>query len=325
MKKYFFLLFALLMAIHIAHPQMRTLSGKKTTDSVKVKNASEISPVTKIQNNSTVIQPVSTGVIIPNSLIPQPVMATFAPQDLVPTPEMTKAYNWWMSINPTDFTIYTSPFKLVNNTTGETTIEKFIGKQSISLRGWVPPKETVSGFNSDSLIHLLAMNNLVQIDLLWIDDKVANFLGQMPGLKAVYYHSGTAYCQLTNQNQFSDIGLERLLQNRLLEYVGFQANDKITNSGFEHFRGMNQLKVLYTMCWTGITDDALFSLEGCSALETLYFIGSNITDQGLNNLLTLKDKLPYLTRVYVNGSKTTRDGEAAFRNSWGRPIEVFYR
>ncbi len=113
------------------------------------------------------------------------------------------------------------------------------------------------------------------------------------------------------------------VQNRSLEYVGFQGLNKITNQGFAFFRGMNKLKILNTHCWSGITDEALLFLEECPALESLYLVGSNITDTGLNNLLSIKDKLPDLTRIYVNGSKTTREGETTLVNNWGNTLKYY--
>jgi hypothetical protein len=316
------LLFAFLGIITAgAHGQKRLISGKKTSDSVSVRKTAAWNPPAS-GDAGTAVQPSGSTLVVPADMI---VMASFAPQPVTPTPAMAAALQWWLRINPADLGVYTSPFKLAPNTQYDTTLEKFIRKQSISMKGWMRIQETASSWASDSLVHLMALPSLIQVDLPFIDDVVAGFLGQMRDLKAVYYHSGTGSCIATLQSRLTDQGLALLLQNRNLEYVGFQANGNISNAGFAHFRGMDKLKVLYTHCWTGITDEALLDLEGCSSLETIYLIGSNITDQGLRNLLTHRDKMPNLTRVYVNGSRTTREGEADFRANWGRPIEVFYR
>ena len=318
------LLLAACLLQQTAISQLNRVPGRRGIDSVKQK-PSLLRTTPRTQQGTTAAEAVSTGVILPTAVFPQPVMQQLAPAPLVITPQMKAAHQWWMRVNPTDYTVYQSPFKLVPHGTGETRAEQFIAKKSMSFVGWQMDPAQRASWSGDSMVHLLALQDLVQVHMPSLDDKTLFYLSQLPNLRAVYYHNSLGNCDYAYGNPLTDNGLQLLLQNRNLEYVGLQATGRITNSGFAHFRGMDRLKVLYTHCWTGITDEALLSLEGCSSLEALYFIGSNISDQGLNNLLTLKDKLPYLTKIYVHGSRTTRDGEAAFRAAWGRPIEVLYQ
>jgi Leucine-rich repeat (LRR) protein len=236
-------------------------------------------------------------------------------------PELVNAYRWWRSINPYDMTKYTSPYNLAPHSSYDTTINRFAAKQSLSFKGWLY-REGWPLWQADSLVHLLALKNLVQLDLplRFVNDTAFRILGRIPQLKAISYHSGTAYYD--PNSLVTDNGLAALLQNTALEYVGFQNLAAITDAGFAHFGRLKNLKQLHTQGWKGITDAALLALEGCSALETLYLVNSNITDQGLTNLLQIKSKLPNLTKLYLNDSKVTASGIASFQKDWGRPITI---
>lgn len=296
--------------------QIRTLPTKKTADSVKVK-----------RNITTTTQPVviSPTIVSTNYNLTQS-MVMLAPQSFTPTVEVLNSLRWWRSINPGDFSSYQSPFKLVQHSMYDTTAEKFAGKQSLSFNGWLY-KEGWPFWKSDSLVHLVSLKNLVQIELpqIFVNDTAFQYLGSINNLKAVYNHSGTAYCNSYRMDHVTDNGLILLLRNRNMEHIGFQGLYRITDRGFTSFKNMTQLKTLYTHCWSGITDQALLSLEGCTSLETLYFIESNISDAGLNNLLSIRHTLPNLKKIYLNYSRTTVTGVTNFINSWGKYIEVVYR
>lgn len=173
-------------------------------------------------------------------------------------------------------------------------------------------------------MHLRALKNLVQLQIspVFLNDSAFAFFGQMTNLKIIDHHSGAGY--VVANPAVTDQGLAALLQNTSLEYLSLQNMSHITDAGFAHFRNMRNLKALYTAGWLSITDDAILSLENCTALEELHFVSSNISDKGLANLLLLKDKLVNLKRLYVYQSKTTVPGVMSFQQNWGRPIDVRY-
>ena len=240
------------------------------------------------------------------------------------SPELVRALNWWRQINPRDLSTYNSLFNITTHTTGDTTYARFAAKTSLSFRGWYHP----NGFpywKADSMINISVLVNLQQIDLHMglVSNSSLKYLGQLPQLKAVYCSDGMANCDALGLNA-DDEGLAALLQNRKLEYIGFKDLKKVTDAGFAAFRDMSYLKTLYICCWSGITDQALLSLKGCTALETLYLVRTNITDAGLQNLVAIKSSLPNLKTIYLNYSQTTRNGEANFRAAWGKPINVIF-
>jgi hypothetical protein len=242
---------------------------------------------------------------------------------VAPSQEQISAYLWWRSINPYDLSIYRSPFQLVPHQQFDTTVEKFLGKQSLTFKGWLF-KEGWPRWRSDSLMHLRVLKDLKQLELqeILVNDTVFRILGTMSQLKAIYYHSETI---TFNPNMaVTDAGLAALLQNTSLEYIGFQNLANITDAGFAHFGKLKNLKELHTQAWTGITDKALLSLEGCTSLEKLYLVSSNITDLGLSNLLQIKDKLPRLRHLYLNFSKVTAAGITYLQSNWGTPINVHF-
>ena len=239
------------------------------------------------------------------------------------SPELVRALNWWRMINPRDLSIYNSPYNLTTHTNGDTTYARFAAKTSLSFRGWYHP----AGFpywKADSMINLSVLVNLEQIDLhtVLVSNSSLKYLGKLPRLKAVYCSDGMANCDGVGIDA-DDIGLQALLQNRKLEYIGFKDLKRVTDDGFAAFSGMSYLKTLYINCW-GITDKALLSLKGCTALETLYLIHTNITDEGLQNLVEIKASLPNLRTIFLNYSATTRKGEENFRAGWGTPINIIF-
>jgi len=64
-------------------------------------------------------------------------------------------------------------------------------------------------------------------------------------------------------------------------------------------------------------------LSGCDeGVNKIY--DNDITDAGLENLVKVKSSLPNLKTIYLNYSKTTRQGETNFRAAWGTPINVIF-
>lgn len=321
------LLVLLLVAANCASfAQIRNLPVNKKVDPSQTVDRSKTKPVRTTNTTTT-----TTATAIEPSLYtlqvmsyPQPLTLQYATQPFTATPEMIRALNWWRSINPSDVSNYLSPFKLATHTLYDTTVEKFITKQSLGFKGWLY-KEGWSNWRSDSLVHLLPMKNLIQIDLpsTFVNDTAFRYLGRLHNLRAIYYHSGTAY--FSPNTAVTNTGLRLLLQNPNLEFIGFQNLSAITDAGFEVFRNRANLKVLYTMGWKGISNNALLSLQGCTALEQLYLIDSNISDEGLYNLLSLRNSLPNLRRVYLHGSPVSFEAINSFRDKWGNGIEVLSR
>lgn len=287
---------------------------KKNLDSAKVKSVSPIQRKYTAPQTDQVNQPVTnTTPVNTTTPVGAPVYST----------ELIRAHQWWSRINPTDYSIYDAIFKVSTHTTGETMIGQFASKTSISFKGIYNP-DAWSSWKPDSLVHLQALTQLKQVNLgaTFINDSSFYFLGRIPSLRAVYYNDGIAQCSDFGL-EVTDTGFANLLQNTDLEYLGLKNLKKITDQGFSAISKLNKLKVLYLCCWN-ISDTALLSLQGCTSLETLYLISTNVTDAGLYNLLSIKSSLPNLKVIYVNFSKTTRQGEQNFTASWGKPIGIIY-
>lgn len=295
----------------ITYAQIQSKKGvsltKKNLDSTKIKSVSPIQRKYTAPQADQANQPVTN-----TTPVTTPVYST----------ELIRAHQWWSRINPTDYSIYDAIFQVSIHTKGETTIGQFASKTSISFKGIYNP-DAWSSWKPDSLIHLQALTQLKQVYLVttFINDASFYLLGRIPSLRAIYYNDGIGQCN--DGLEVTDTGFANLLQNTELEYLGLKNLKKITDQGFSAITKLKKLKVLYLCCWN-ISDAALLSLQGCTSLETLYLIGTNITDAGLNNLLSIKNSLPNLKMIYVNGSKTTRQGEQNFTASWGNPIGIVY-
>jgi hypothetical protein len=343
MKSILFFAFAFLL--QNANAQIRVMQQvqKKDTAKLQIRKLSQTTP-TNTQPVNTQAQPTMSSFLLntPTTMVQAaPVTVnttttttTTTPTQntvpaFVPSPEVLKAYQWWRNINPHDFSIYSSPFQLVPHTRSDTTVEKFAGKKSLTFKGWLH-QQGWPLWKNDSLVHLRALPNLVQLDLpaIYVNDSAFQVLGTVNQLRAIYYHSGTNVPSYNGTEAIypnypvTDIGLAALLQNTSLEYVGFQDLGRITDAGFAYFTNLRNLKVLQTLGWTGITDQALLSLQGCESLETLYLVRSNITDQGLSYLLQIKNRLPRLKTVYLNFSKVTTAGIQQLQQNWGSPLNV---
>ena len=336
----FFCILILAIAGTNANAQVRTFQKPKPADTTKlrIKESAPPNSIAAPQPTKPTVQPVTNTFLLntPTTMVQAaPAVTTPAvqPQTTTPAyvapPELVRAFQWWRAINPEDFSIYQSPFNIVTHTRYDTTIEKFAGKQSLTFKGWMH-QQGWPLWRNDSLVHLRQLANLVQLDLplSFVNDSAFQILGTITQLKAVYFHSGTNVPYRNGSETIypnhpvTDVGLAGLLQNTTLEYVGFQNLGQITDAGFAHFGNLRNLKVLQTLGWTSITDNALLSLQNCGSLETLYLVRSNITDQGLNLLLQIKDKLPKLKMLYLNDSKVTTAGIASFQQNWGKPINV---
>ncbi len=342
MKSIVFFAFAFLL--QNAHAQIRVIQKVQKQDSAKlqIRKLSQTT-TTNTQSGNTTVQPTTSSFLLntPTTMVqaaavtntPPPTTTTTQTQNTVPafipSREVLQAYQWWRSINPHDFSIYSSPFQLASHTRNDTTIEKFAGKQSLTFKGWMH-QQGWPLWKNDSLVHLRALRNLVQLDLplIFVNDTAFQVIGTVNQLRAIYFHSGTNVPYRNGSeviypnHPVTDIGLAALLQNTSLEYVGFQDLGRITDAGFAHFANLRNLKVLQTLGWTGITDQAILSLQGCEALETLYLVRSNITDQGLSYLLQIKNRLPRLKTVYLNFSKVTVAGIQQLQQNWGSPLNV---
>lgn len=336
--------FAFAFFLQNVNAQIRTIQQVQKKDTAKLQ-IRKLSPTTttNTQSVNTQTQPTTSSFLLntPTYMVQTaPVTTTTTTTTtttqtqntvpaFVPSSEVLKAYQWWRSINPYDLSVYSSPFQLVSHTRFDTTVEKFAGKQSLTFKGWLY-QQGWPLWKNDSLVHLRSLKNLVQLDLplMFINDSAFQILGTVTQLKAIYFHTGTNAPSYNGSEAIypnhpvTDVGLTALLQNTSLEYVGFQDLGRITDAGFAHFTNLRNLKVLQTLGWTGITDNALLSLQGCESLETLYLVRCNITDQGLNNLLQIKNRLPRLKTIYLNFSKVTVAGIQQLQQNWGSPLNV---
>lgn len=345
MKSILFFAFAFLL--QNANAQIRVIQQvqKKDTAKLQIRKLSQTT-TTNPQSVNTQTQPTMSSFLLntPTTMVQAaPVTTTTATSSsstpttqtqttvlaFIPSREVLQAYQWWRNINPYDLSVYSSPFQLVPHTRFDTTVEKFAGKKSLTFKGWMH-QQGWPLWKNDSLVHLRSLQNLVQLDLplLFVNDSAFQVLGTVNQLRAIYYHSGTNVPSYNGSEAIypnhpvTDIGLAALLQNTSLEYVGFQDLGRITDVGFAHFTNLRNLKVLQTLGWTGITDQALLSLQGCESLETLYLVRCNITDQGLSYLLQIKNRLPRLKTVYLNFSKVTVAGIQQLQQNWGSPLNV---
>jgi hypothetical protein len=241
------------------------------------------------------------------------------------SPELVRSLAWWRSINPLDLSLYTSSYNVASHTMGDTTYSRFAAKTSLSFRGWYHAPG-VNFWHPDSLVNLLPLVNLRQIEIVpyMVNNNALEYLGRLPNLKSIYCNNTTSSCDPLGINA-DDNGFINLLSNRNLEYIWFKDFKRLTDVGFAAVTRMRNLKTLYISCpGTGLTDNAMLSLEGCVNLETLYLINSSITDAGLRNLLRIKKSLPALKTVYVNGSQTTEGGRTDFTGTWGTPIYIIF-
>ena len=241
------------------------------------------------------------------------------------SPELVRALNWWRSINPSDLSLYTAPYNVSTHTMGDTTYPRFAAKTSLSFTGWYHPPGA-KFWNPDSMFNILPLVNLRQIDIIphMVNNNALEYLGRLPNLKAIYCTNTVSTCDPLGINA-DDNGFVSLLRNRNLEFIWFKDFKRLTDVGFAAVAGMRNLKILYISCpGTGLTDNAMLSLQGCVNLETLYLINSSITDAGLRNLISIKKSLPALKTIYLNYSQTTQGGRTDFTAAWGTPIYAVF-
>ncbi len=236
-------------------------------------------------------------------------------QTFIASPQLVRSFNWWMSINPADCGIdYRYP--PMRQSFYDSAMEKYSQKTKISFGGW----NYMAGrqyMTADSMINLLAIPGMTEVIITKpvLDNKALYYLGQLPNLKSVIYYGYIAEPRLETDNPINDQGIHDLTRNRNLEGVSINCCTRVTDAGFANFKNMSKLNYLAVSFWTGITDNAMLSLEGCSNLETLALNGTNITITGLNNLKSIMQTMPRLRTIIYNSASMSRDDFFAFINS----------
>jgi len=154
-----------------------------------------------------------------------------------------------------------------------------------------------TGVSDDGLVHLKYLTNLEFLGLMssrFTDTGLEYIIG-MTNLKSLRLDDA----------QITDEGLRTLKQHRLLTGLEFLVlnRTKITDAGFTHLQGMDQLKWLY-FGETQIGDEGMTHLAGLSNLEKIILNNTNVTDAGLAHLKGLKN----LNLLYLRNTQVTDAG-----------------
>jgi Leucine-rich repeat (LRR) protein len=144
-----------------------------------------------------------------------------------------------------------------------------------------------------SLQHLFLSNTQIT------DDGLAH-ITEIPSLLRLHLQGTT----------LSDTGLQHLAGCRQLQELDL-SETKITDDGLVNLLTLRSLQCLFLSDNLNITDRGMEHLAKLESLEDLFLSRTGITDAGVLHLVNLPLLSP--NRVYMNNTKVTKEGKAAFQ------------